>query len=148
MARRKKRSVSRRKTRSRRMGAMNKGFIMDALGLVAGAVAGRILTSSPKILPNVNAKIKSAGVIAVGLFFPKLIKGEIGKSIGSGMVAVGGLGLLQSTGLIGAIDNAMDIPVQVMAGDDLSVIAGDDSVMAGYSPDNLSVIAGMDEDYY
>lgn len=148
MARRKKRSVSRRKTRSRRMGAMNKGFIMDALGLVAGAVAGRILTSSPKILPNVNAKIKSAGVIAVGLFFPKLIKGEIGKSIGSGMVAVGGLGLLQSTGIIGAIDNAMDIPVQVMAGDDLSVIAGDDSVMAGYSPDNLSVIAGMDEDYY
>jgi hypothetical protein len=130
------------------MGAMNKGFIMDALGLVAGAVAGRILTSSPKILPNVNAKIKSAGVIAVGLFFPKLIKGEIGKSIGSGMVAVGGLGLLQSTGIIGAIDNAMDIPVQVMAGDDLSVIAGDDSVMAGYSPDNLSVIAGMDEDYY
>ena len=148
MARIKKRSVSRRKTRSRRMGAMNKGFIMDALGLVAGAVAGRILTSSPKILPNVNAKIKSAGVIAVGLFFPKLIKGEIGKSIGSGMVAVGGLGLLQSTGIIGAIDNAMDIPVQVMAGDDLSVIAGDDSVMAGYSPDNLSVIAGMDEDYY
>jgi prophage tail gpP-like protein len=56
--------------------------------------------------------------------------------------------LLQSTGIIGAIDNAMDIPVQVMAGDDLSVIAGDDSVMAGYSPDNLSVIAGMDEDYY
>jgi hypothetical protein len=34
----------------------------------------------------------------------------------------------------------MEIPVSVMAGDDLSVIAG-------YSEDNLSVIAGMDEEY-
>lgn len=148
MSKRRKKSVHRRKRHSKRMGAINKGFIMDALGLVAGAVAGRILTSSPKILPKVNAKIKSAGVIAVGAFFPKFVKGELGKAIGSGMVAVGGLGLLQSTGVIGAIDNALDIPVSVMAGDDLSVIAGDDSVMAGYSPDNLSVIAGMDEDYY
>ena len=34
----------------------------------------------------------------------------------------------------------MEIPVSVMAGDDLSVIAG-------YSQDNLSVIAGMEEEY-
>jgi hypothetical protein len=69
-----------------------------------------------------------------------LVKGAIGQSIGSGMVAAGGLGLLQSTGVLGQIDNAMSIPVSVMAGDDLSVISG-------YSEDNLSVIAGMDEEY-
>ncbi len=113
---------------------------MDAAGLVAGAVGARILTSSPKILPNLDPKLKSAGVIALGVFFPKLIKGGLGKSIGDGMIAAGGLGLLQATNVLGAIDQSMDIPVSVMAGNDLSVIAG-------YTPDNLSVIAGMEEEY-
>jgi len=122
------------------MGALGKGFIMNAAGLVAGAVGARILTSSPKILPNLDPKIKSAGVIALGVLFPKLLKGNFGKSIGDGMIAAGGLGLLQATNVLGAIDSSMDIPVSVMAGDDLSVIAG-------YSQDNLSVIAGMEEEY-
>ena len=141
MARRKKRSAPARRRRSgKKMGAIGKGFFMDAAGLVVGAAAARVLTSSGKILPNLDPKIKSAGVIAIGAFFPKLLKGSFGKSIGDGMVAAGGLGLLQSTGVLGQIDNAMEIPVSVMAGDDLSV-------MAGYSPDNLSVIAGMEEEY-
>lgn len=140
MARRKKRSAPSRRRKSRRMGAIGKSFIMDAAGLVAGAAAARILTSSGKILPNLDAKIKSAGVIALGAFLPKFIKGSLGKSIGDGMVAAGGIGLLQATNVLGAIDNAMEIPVSVMAGDDLSVIAG-------YGQDNLSVIAGMDEEY-
>jgi hypothetical protein len=122
------------------MGAIGKGFFMDAAGLVVGAAAARVLTSSGKILPNLDPKIKSAGVIAIGAFFPKLLKGSFGKSIGDGMVAAGGLGLLQATNVLGAIDQAMEIPVSVMAGDDLSVISG-------YSQDNLSVIAGMDEEY-
>lgn len=137
--RRKSRKVSRR--RRSRVGAIGKGFIMDAAGLVAGAAAGRILTSSGKILPNLDAKLKSAAVVAIGAFFPKLVKGALGKSIGDGMVAAGGLGLLQATNILGAIDSAMEIPVSVMAGDDLSVVAG-------YTPDNLSVVAGMDEEYY
>ena len=140
MAKRKRRSAPSRRRKSRKMGAIGKSFIMDAAGLVAGAAAARVLTSSGKILPNIDAKLKSAGVIALGAFFPKLLKGSFGKAIGDGMVGAGGLGLLQSTGVLGAIDNAMEIPVSVMAGDDLSVIAG-------YTPDNLSVIAGMDEEY-
>jgi len=140
MARRKRRSAPSRRRRSKRMGAFGKSFIMDAAGLVIGAAAARVLTSSPRILPNLDPKIKSAGVLAIGSFFPKLMKGALGKSIGDGMIAAGGLGLLQATNVLGAIDQAMEIPVSVMAGDDLSVIAG-------YSPDNLSVIAGMDEEY-
>lgn len=140
MVRRKKRSAPSRRRKSSKMGAMGKSFLMDALGLVAGGYAARILTSSAKILPNLDPKIKSAGVIAVGLYFPKLVKGSLGKSIGDGMIAAGGLGLLQSTGIVGQLDNAMEIPVSVMAGNDLSVISG-------YSEDNLSVIAGMDEEY-
>lgn len=139
MRRRKKRSVPSRR-RSRKMGAIGKSFIMDAAGLVAGAAIARVLTSSGKILPNIDAKVKSAAVVVIGAFFPKLVKGAIGKSIGDGMVAAGGLGLLQSTGVLGQIDQSMEIPVSVMAGDDLSVIAG-------YGQDNLSVIAGMDEEY-
>jgi len=139
MARRKKRYTPRRRS-SKRMGAIGKSFFMDAAGLIVGAAAARVLTSSPKILPNLDPKIKSAGVLAIGAFFPKLLKGSLGQSIGSGMVAAGGLGLLQATNVLGQIDQAMEIPVSVMAGDDLSVIAG-------YSPDNLSVIAGMDEEY-
>lgn len=140
MARRKKKAAPRRRRSGRKMGALGKSFLMDAAGLVAGAVAVRVLTSSPKVLPNLDPKIKSAGLIAVGLYFPKLVKGSIGKSIGDGMIASAGLGLLQAANVLGAIDSAMDIPVSVMAGDDLSVIAG-------YSPDNLSVIAGMEEEY-
>jgi len=141
MARRKKRSApSRRRRSGRKMGAIGKSFFMDAAGLVVGAAAARVLTSSGKILPNLDPKLKSAGVIAIGAFFPKLLKGSFGKSIGDGMVAAGGLGLLQATNVLGAIDQAMEIPVSVMAGDDLSVISG-------YSQDNLSVIAGMEEEY-
>jgi len=113
---------------------------MDAVGLVGGAFAARILTSSPKVLPKIEPKLKSAGVIALGVFLPKFVKSSLGKSIGNGMIAAGGLGLLQASGLVGQIEESLDMPVSVMAGDDLSVIAG-------YSPDNLSVIAGMEEEY-
>jgi hypothetical protein len=69
------------------------------------------------------------------------VKGPIGASVGAGMVAMGGLALVQSTGAIAGIDDM--IPATFMAGDDLSVIAGDLSVISGdYSQDNLSVIAG------
>ena len=118
------------------------GVLTQAVGLVGGAVAARILTNSSKILPQLDAKIKDAAVIGLGLYFPKLVKGPIGASVGAGMVAMGGLALVQSTGAIGAIDEM--IPASFMAGDDLSVIAGSDlSVISGdYSQDNLSVIAG------
>lgn len=141
MARRKKRSSYKRRRRS--VGAIGgKGFIMEALGLVAGAAAARVITTNEKILPNITPTIKSVGVVAIGAFFPKLIKGELGKSIGAGMIAAGGLGILQATNVLSGIglDDTMSIPVEVMAGDDMSV-------MAGYSEDNLSVIAGMEEEY-
>jgi hypothetical protein len=141
MARRKKKAAPRRRRSGRKMGAMRGSFIMNVLGLAAGAVGARILTSSPKVLPNLNPKIKSAGVIAVGLYLPKLVKGNLSKSIGDGMVAAGGLGLLQAANVLGQIESAMDIPVSVMAGDGLSLISG-------YSEDNLSVISGQDEEVY
>ena len=127
--------------RRRKMSGGMAGMLTQAVGLVGGAVAARILTNSSKILPQLDAKIKDVAVIGLGLYFPKLVKGPIGASVGAGMVAMGGLALVQSTGAVGAIDDM--IPATFMAGDDLSVIAGDLSVISGdYSQDNLSVIAG------
>jgi len=146
MARRKKRST-RKKSYSRRskMGAMG-GGIMNALGLVAGAAAGRIVAT--KLLPNMDSKIKNAGVIALGaLVFPKLIKGGLGSSIGAGMVAAGGLGVLQDFNVIGAIEDTLSIPLTVgEVPENISLIAGDDDVLSGYGEDDLSVLAGMEED--
>lgn len=145
MAKRKKaRSKTRRRSR-RSVGAIGKGFAMDALGLVAGAAAARIITGSDRILPNLDPKIKSAGVIAIGAFFPKVLKGSLGKSIGDGMIAAGGLGLLQATNVLGQIDDMMSIPVNVVSGNDegINVIAG----ATNYSTDRLSVLAG-DEDFF
>jgi hypothetical protein len=152
MARRKK---SYKKTRSRRrsrgMGAVS-GNLMNIVGLVAGAAAGRIVAT--KLLPNIDSKIKNAGVIALGAFvFPKLIKGGLGSSIGAGMVAAGGLGVMQDFNVIGAIEDTLSIPLTVgEVPEDISLIAGDNDVMAGDNDvmagdfDELSVLSGMEED--
>lgn len=144
MAKRKKTRAKTRR-RSRRVGAIGKGVIMDAVGLLAGAAAARVLTSSPKILPNLDPKLKSAAVIGVGVFFPKFMKGSLGKAIGDGMIAAGGLGLLQATNVLGAINDVMQIPVNVVTGTDdgISVIAG----ASNYSADRLSVLAGDDDTF-
>ena len=125
----------------RRMGATGSGMLMEAAGLIGGAVVARFVTTTDKI-PMYSAlqpNVKNASVLALGYFFPKLVKGSLGKSIGLGMITAGGLGLVQSTGIIAGLEDSMS--VSVMAGDDLSVIAG-------YSEDNMSVIAGMEESEY
>jgi hypothetical protein len=142
MARR-KRKTSRRKSSRRRMGAVGKANIQATLGIIAGAIAGRLVAK--KLLPNVDERIKNAGVVVLGAaVFPRLIKGELGKAIGNGMVAAGGAGLVGSfIPALGQADDMIEFPVTVgEVPDNLSVIAGDE-VMAG---DDLSVMAGMDDD--
>jgi hypothetical protein len=140
MYKNKRKSNKKTSKKRRRMGATGKSsnMILEAAGLIGGAVAARFVTTTDKIpmFSTLQPNVKNAGVLALGYFFPQLIKGSIGKSIGMGMITAGGLGLVQSTGIIAGLEDTMD--VTVMAGDDLSVIAG-------YSEDNLSVIAGMDE---
>ncbi len=143
MAKRRKKSTMKR--RRSRVGAVPKGSIMASVGLIAGAVAGRLVAK--KVLPNVDEKIKNVGVVAVGFLLPKFMKSEMGKSIGNGMIAAGGLGLAASfLPAISGVDDMIEFPVQVgQIDDNLSVIAGDD-VMAG--DDGLSVLAGFDSDDY
>jgi len=143
MARRKKRKVSRRRS-SRRMGAV-KGQLMDIVGLAAGAAAGTIVAT--KLFPNMNEKLKHAGVIAIGAFLmPKVLKGAMGQNLGNGMIAAGSIGLLKNFNVIGAVSDMLEVPVMVGAVEDnLSLISGTDSVMAG---DNLAVLAGGDGSDY
>jgi len=140
MARRRK--STKRRTSRRRMGAVGKANIQAALGIIAGAVIGKKVAG---FIPVGDERIKNAAVLGIGLAFPMILKGELGKAIGNGMIAAGGAGLVG--GLIpalGAMDDTMTFPVTVgEIPDNISVIAGDDTVMAG---DDLSVLAGMEED--
>jgi len=153
MARRKKHT--RKHTRRRRhsgMAGMPKGALTSTLGIIAGAVAGRLVAK--KLLPNVDEKIKDAGVIAIGaLVMPKILKSDLGRAIGNGMIAAGGAGLVGSfVPSIAGVDDYMEFPVQVGEVEDgISVISGSDDVMAGgddvmAGDDSLSLIAGMDDD--
>lgn len=123
------------------MGAMGKGNFTAALGIIAGAVIGRKVAG---FIPVGDERIKNAAVAAIGFVFPTIVKGDLGKALGNGMIAAGGAGLVGNLvpGL-GAMDT-MEFPVTVgEIPDGISVISGDNDVMAG---DDLSVLAGMDED--
>ena len=140
MARRRK-STKRRSRR--RMGAIGKkANIAAALGIIAGAVIGKKVAG---FIPVGDERIKNAAVVGIGLAFPMILKGDMGKAIGNGMIAAGGAGLVgQLIPALGQMDDTMTFPVTVgEVPDNISVIAGDDTVLAG---DDLSVLAGYDED--
>jgi hypothetical protein len=140
MARRRK-STKRRSRR--RMGAIGKkANITAALGIIAGAVIGKKVAG---FIPVGDERIKNAAVVGIGLAFPMILKGDMGKAIGNGMIAAGGAGLVgQLVPALGQMDDTMTFPVTVgEVPDNISVIAGDDTVLAG---DDLSVLAGYDED--
>ena len=140
MARRRK-STKRRSRR--RMGAIGKrANLTAALGIIAGAVIGKKVAG---FIPVGDERIKNAAVLGIGLAFPMILKGDMGKAIGNGMIAAGGAGLVgQLVPGLGQMDDTMTFPVTVgEVPDNISVIAGDDTVLAG---DDLSVLAGYDED--
>lgn len=144
---RKKRKSSRARTRRRRIGAVGKGNLMSAAGIIAGAVAARMIVK--KVLSNMDERIKNAAVVAIGaLVVPRFIKSDMGKALGNGMIAAGGVGLVGSfIPAIGATGDTIEFPMTVgEIEDSLSVIAGGEDVMAGAGEDSLSVLAGMEED--
>jgi len=155
MARRKttrKKTTTRRRTK-RGMGAINvQNTLMNIAGTMAGvAIAGYV----SKMLPaSIDDKIKIAIPIGVGAFLPMVMKSDLGKNIGLGMISYGGSKLLTSFGI-----GAMEEDTFQISGDDLSVVAGDEYAMAGdeyamagddeevfsMAGDDISVLAGFDE---
>lgn len=147
MARRKKHTKKHHRRRRHSVGAVPKGAFTSILGITAGAIVGRMVAK--KLLPNVDEKIKNAGVMVLGaMVMPKVMKSDLGRAIGNGMIASGGVGLAGAfLPAIAGTEDVIEFPVSVGEIDDnISVIAGDDDgVMAG---DSLDVIAGDDEDMY
>lgn len=151
-----KRKKHHKKTHSRRKRHSSMGAIdtMNILGIVIGAVAAGYLD---KIIPDtINSKIVAGGKIALGIALPMFVKGGKMKNtlagVGSGMVAVGTLGLLKEFGVLSGMDDSDYLEVtlngdqDILAGDDLSVVNGGESILA---EDDLSVVNGYyDEDSY
>ena len=97
MAKRKKtKKTTRRRRRS--MGAAGMGEAVTTLaGLTAGAIAGAYVSGMVKArLATLPKFAAPAGVVAIGYFVPKMLKSNLGKAIGAGMQAVGGLQLLNT----------------------------------------------------
>lgn len=144
-----KRKAKKRTSRRRRssMGAVGTGMT-QILGLLAGAVAGKMLRS--KVLPNVDQKFKSIGEVAVGVVLPRFVKNDFVKAMGAGMIVDGGTAALSSFGILNGI-GADDTTVEFIGADDIDTIAGvdetisgDDDMMSGSA--DIQTIAGIGED--
>lgn len=129
MARRKshkKRHHTSRRRRHHRMAGIG-GTLASAAyiiggGVIAQAVSGAIskATASSSMSAMTKGLLNGAVPIAAGIFTPKFIKGDVGAKLGAGMIAVGGLKLVQAAGVLnglGAIMNPYrNMPVQNIAG--------------------------------
>ena len=129
MARRKshkKRHHTSRRRRTHRMagigGTLTSAAYIIGGGIIAQAVSGAIskATASSSMSAMTKGLLNGAVPIVAGVFTPKFIKGDVGAKLGAGMIAVGGLKLVQAAGVLnglGAIMNPYrNMPVQNIAG--------------------------------
>lgn len=113
-----RRKAAKKSSRRRRMSGIGKvgGAATSVLYTVAGAAAAQLVG---RFLPAAtNDKIKAAVPVAVGLFLPKFVKGAAGQGLAAGMIAVGGLKLVQSFGVlngIGAVSNDAEYKAPMIA---------------------------------
>ena len=140
MARRKttRKKTTRRRSSKRGMGAINVQSTLMTIGGVLGgvAIAGYL---NKTVLSTMNSKVQIGAPIGLGAVMPMLLKSDLGKNLGLGMIAYGGSKLLASFGVAGLGET----DTFQISGDDLSVVAGDDFAMAG--DDEFSVMAGDDD---
>lgn len=79
--------------------------ITKVAGLIAGAAAGSVIAKLVEDrVENDNAsKIAAAGVGVLGFMLPKFVKGDLAASAGDGLLAYGGLRLLQDFNVLNGI---------------------------------------------
>jgi hypothetical protein len=135
-----KKHTSRRR-HSRSVGALKSGVVMDAVGLVAGAVASRFITNligKSVELVGSSPTNKAFTQIALGLVTPMISKSPFVKSMSHGMIAGGGYELFKSfaPATLGADDDVL-----VISGTELNEINGIDQI----GTNELSEINGLDE---
>jgi len=143
--------------RARISGVKGSNVIMQIGGLVGGAILARVANNLIlKAKPDLNSKIINIAQIGLGVYLPKMIKSELGKNLGAGMIATGGVGLATSFGVINGIDVVSGVDddemmeVQVSGTDDLEVISGygDDYYGSGIGEmDELDEMSGLEDDF-
>ena len=147
MAKRKaKKSYTKRRRRSR-MGAIGKIDLMAPIAMIGGAVVGRFLVN--KFLAKQSGMIKGAAQVGAGLGVQLFVKNAMAYNAGSGMVAAGGLTLIQSVApnlAIGAEGDGGEI-LFISGTEDISTVNGVDQIGADPMNDEINTVNGIDEDY-
>jgi len=147
MARRKKTSKKRvTRKRSKRMGAAG-STLTNALFTIAGGVAARFVSNTingTKLNDSYKKYVASVAPIAVGIFLPKFIKSDMGKALGTGMIAVGGLGLVQSTGVLSGMPFIAKryMGLAPSTNNPRGVVAGIDNMNYGMDTRSAAVLCG------
>lgn len=154
MAKRKttrKATSRRRSSRRRGIGAINPGSMVLTIGGVLGgvALAGYLnkFLFTPKegqTATDTQVMLGKYAPLVAGIITPMILKNELGKNLGSGMIAYGGAKILQSVGLAGT-DEMETISI---GADNIPVIAGTDYALAGYDDyavagNTIPTLAGM-----
>jgi hypothetical protein len=147
MAKRKaKKSYTKRRRRSR-MGAIGKIDLMAPIAMIGGAVVGRFLVN--KFLAKQTGIIKGAAQVGAGLGVQLFVKNAMAYNAGSGMVAAGGLTLIQSVAPNLAIGAEGDSEILFISGtEDISTVNGVDQIGADAMNDEINTVNGIDEDEY
>lgn len=140
----------------RRISGVKSNPIMKIAGLAGGAILARLANNLIlKAKPDLNGKIINAAQIGLGIYLPKLVKSELGKDLGAGMIAAGGLGLATSLGVINGIDVVSGMEVVSGTDDEMVELAingyeDSEDVVAGFdygqSFGGLDAVSGIDED--
>lgn len=131
MARRK--SYSKKRPARRRKYAMSGmgGTLKSAAYLVGGGVIAQFVgnminksMASSTMSAGTKNLINGAVPIVAGVLTPRFIKGDVGAKLGAGMIAVGGVKLLQGTGVLSGVGAMMNpyrnAPVRNIAGTQLA----------------------------
>jgi len=128
MRRRKSHAKKRHHTKRRHKVSGIGGSLMSSAYVIGGAILAQAVVkygvdkalASSTMSPMYKGVIEGATPIALGILTPRFIKGDVGMKLGAGMIAVGGLKLVQATGVlagIGAMPNVYsNPPVKNIAG--------------------------------
>ena len=157
MARRKSHAKKRHHTKRRRHSAMHGigGSVASAAYIAGGAVlatiinqklVGPMLDKQATMSANTKNIITGALPIALGIFTPKFIKGDVGAKLGAGMIAVGGLKLVQATGVISGV-GAMSNPYYNKAVRNIAGYQGasQGTYIAGVGSDKMTATAILEQ---
>jgi len=110
-------------------------MITQILGITAGAIVAKKVDT---FLPKLDANIRNAAKVALGVALPMFVKSPLMASVGQGMIAVGASSLVG--GLVPAL-GATD-EVLVLSGlDEISEINGLDEI----GSDEINEVNGLDE---